>query len=84
MVADSLMRSSVVVEVAIAFGDVGKPAITDEPDAVQALLFERPEEAFDMRIAIRRAWRNADDGDACAGQHAIEARFAKLAATIMD
>ena len=52
-VADSLVRSTVVVEVAVALGDVGKPTITDEPDAVQTFLFERSEKAFDVRIAIR-------------------------------
>ena len=52
LITDSLMRSSVVVEVAIAFGDVGKPAITDEPDTVQAFLFERPKEPLDVRIAV--------------------------------
>ena len=78
------MRSSVIVEVAIAFGDVGKPAITDEPDAVQALLFERPKEPLDVRIAVGRARRNTDNGDACAGQHAIEARFAKFSAAVVN
>ena len=52
LIADSLMRSSVIVKVAITFGDIGKSAIIDEPNAVQTFLLERPEESFDVRIAV--------------------------------
>ena len=83
MIADSLVRSSVIVKIAITFGDVGKPAITDEPDAVQAFLLERPEESFDVRIAVGRARRNTDVGDPCAGQHSITPSCARLAAPLL-
>ena len=78
------MRSSVIVEVAIALGDVDESAITDEPDAMQAFVFERSEEAFDVRIAIGRVWWNADVSDARAGQHLVKTCLAKFATTIMD
>ena len=41
LVAYSLVRSTVVVEVAITLSDVGESAITDEPDAVQTFLKKR-------------------------------------------
>ena len=84
LIPDPLMRSSVIVEVAVALGDVGESSITDEPDAMQAFLFERPEKAFDVRIAVRRAWWNADVGDARAGQYLVKPCLAKFAPAIMD
>ena len=51
---------------------------------MQAFVFERSEEAFDVRIAIGRVWWNADVGDACAGQYVVKACLAKFATAVVD
>lgn len=60
-VANSLMRSSVVVEITRDADGMSQPTIAHKPKTVQALGFERAEEALDVRIADRRArWDTYD------------------------
>ena len=83
-IADTLMRSSVVVEIAIDVNGVSQAAITDKPESVQAFGLERQEKSFDVRITVGGPWRGADDFDAGAAQHVIEASLAELTAAVMD
>ena len=83
-IADTLMRSSVVVKIAIDVNGVSQAAITDKPESVQAFGLERQEESFDVRVAVGRPWWGADDFDAGAAQHVIEASLAELTAAVMD
>ncbi len=68
-ISDSLVRSLAVVEVAVDLAGMPQAAITDEPEVVQALGLHRPEEPFDVGVAVGCSRRRADDGDASIAQH---------------
>lgn len=83
-VVDSLMRSSVVVKIAVDADGMPQATITNKPEAMQAFSFERSEEALDVRIAVRCPRRDPHDLDTSGSQHVIESCFAEFTATIVD
>ena len=83
-IADALMWSTVIVEIPIDLDGMAQPAINDVPELVQTFVFEGQEELFDVRIAVGRTWRRADDLYSSAAQQLIEASFAELAITVMN
>ena len=83
-IANALVRSSVVIEVAVGQAGVAQSAIPDEPDARQALLFHRAKEAFDVRIAVGCARWDSDDGDSCIAQHVVKACLAEFSPAVVN
>ena len=47
-------------------------SLTENDDPVEAFLFDRPDEAFGVRVAIRRAVRRQYDTNPCLGQGLAE------------
>ena len=83
-VIDSLMRSSVVVKIAVDADRMPQATITNKPEAMQAFSLERAEEALDVRIAVGCPRRDPHDLDSGGTQHVIESGFAEFTATIVD
>ena len=73
-----------IVIVAVDVADMAQCAITDKPDAGQALLLHRAEESLDVRVAVGCAGWNANDRYPSITQDIIKACFAEFTTAIVN